>query len=273
MNPTFKYAIPGYYFFYSRLKTKPEKISWFFILPLPILLFALIQGYSGREIFILPTFQFVIFYLLYEIGYMYNDCFTVTKEKNPHFWVPEPETKVIREYYIAVVLIRLSSVLIVSAFILKLYFYEEQNRANLLLVILFANNCFFWLHNYFRSRYNILIYFGLAYSKYLFFLLPFNCYKMEIDFLIGTLLIFPIIRTIEYSSKEKFSIELFDGIRKKRHLARVIYYFNATCISIFIFWPEKKWILMLCYFLSYRIATLITDWNFRNSSNLRNLKS
>ena len=99
-----KFLIPSYYMFYSRLKSKLERISWFIIYVLPIYILGLF--YTSTDYLLYSLFFILglfIFNSIYETGHMENDIKTILNEKNPTLRLETKDYEMFEEKYFIIV--------------------------------------------------------------------------------------------------------------------------------------------------------------------------
>ena len=224
------FFLPFNYLIISRLRTKHSKTSWMLVYVIPqFLLFGSSEGFS-IDSFIQFVLLFLSFYTLYECGYLFNDLITTKNEHSPNYRLPFNEIEKLREDFRSIILIKC----IVATFLLVAYWSFFSNE--LILHLLVWSTCFlcFYLHNLIRSNWNILTYSFLCYFKFIA-VLELENIEYSIVFLL-----FPLIRSIEHSMKNKYSIQ-YPNILKNLDFNRVIYYLFITIIlylftnSVFLF--------------------------------------
>lgn len=247
----YKYCIPGYYLFHSRLKRKTEIISLVYVYPL--FLFLLIYFWGDFD---LAKFGlvFIVYFLtwlsFYEIGYLENDVFTIKKEKQPTLRISENAISTVEENYKKILSIRIL-IGLCSASILFLFNYLDWFSLNILGLFfsILITRLSFWLHNKLRSRWNIITYFFLSCGKYLSIPILFYYHLPNFTFLIAIiLLLFPIPRTLEHAAKIKYDLVKFGKLIGNLDKFRIIYYLLIVIISLFLFVVlnfEKKYLIFL----------------------------
>lgn len=240
--------LPFCYTFESRIKTKGERISWFLIYPIYLLLFCYIFSFDFLYCFvgILSTMQ------MYEVGYLFNDIYTVKKEKNPTTRISGELVWYKNKFKYLVVFKTITALLLPLVF-LDLMFFSVMTTS--LLFILF----FYFLHNNIRNRANVLTYFflvSLRYTAPVFYFLDFQLFLLII-------ISFPLCRTLEHSCKKKYDIKLSKLIVSSNvDLFRVKYYAFFTFI-VFCFFGLGKALIIMSYFLTLRaLALLLSDSSY-----------
>ena len=161
--------LPFSYLFYSRLKSGYEKLSWFAIYPVPVLLLiTCVNGWRGLAGYVAALLAICAFYSIYELGYLENDLVTTRKELNATLRSdPDQQTKLESRY----VALRLYRIVFAAATLIAIYVLDT-NYHLALNPLLFAfclglTRLVFYVHNSVRSRINVLTYFFLSHLKYL----------------------------------------------------------------------------------------------------------
>lgn len=250
----YKYYVPFYYLILSRLKSNIDRVSWIIIFIIP----PFIIGFSYSKIdFSEYIFIFILanlaFYSLYEIGYLENDIQTTKKEKNPTIRIKDEDYNYLNTNYFKVISIKY----IMTLFLVTLLFFviEDNLMVVAFIFILFVSRIFFYLHNFFRNRVNILTFFILAVTKYimiLFLLMPFN--ELFVPILLS-ILIFPLLRTIEHSSRKKYNLIKYSKIIGNHDLFRLKYYIFLIIVSLFF--GNKLMSIILGYFFFFRLFSYL----------------
>ncbi len=276
-----KFIIPGYYLFYSRLKSKPEKISWFIIYVVPIYLLGLFYTTNNYLIFSLFfVLAVTIFNSIYETGYMENDTRTVLNEKNPTLRLEKKDYEVFGKKYLTIVVLK---ILVAGSLLFLVYILSDIFSFDIYIVrfvaILIIIRVFFYLHNKIRNRANILTFFALAITKYsapLFLILPLD--SLLISWLIS-LFLFPLLRTMEHATKEKYGLEKWIKFVGNHDLFRVKYYgvmFTLAFIIYLLYSNSSVLIalLLLLYFFIYRVGSYFAVKNklYRRHNKLSSKK-
>src|SRR5690606_31344654 len=231
----FKYCIPGFYLFHSRLKRKTEIISLVYVYPL--FLFLLIYFWGNFDL-VKFSLVFIIYFLIwlsfYEIGYLENDVFTIKKEKKPTLRISQDEISTVEKNYKKILLFR---ILIGFSLAVTLYIFKYFDWINLNLLGLFSciliTRIAFWTHNKLRNRWNILTYFSLSCGKYLSAPILFY-YHLDnfIPLIMTVLFLFPIPRTLEHAAKIKYNLKILPKIVGNLDRFRIFYYFIISLSMI-----------------------------------------
>ena len=259
-----KFIIPGYYLFYSRLKSKLEKVSWAIIYLFPIYILGLY--YTSNDYIVFTLFfilAVLIFNSIYETGYIENDTKTILNEDNPTLRLEKNDYKTFKEKYISIVMLKIlvaTSLLFLVHELSKIFLFDVYIvRFVMILIIIRA---LFYLHNKIRSRVNIITFFALAITKYiapLFLILPLDSLLYS---WITAFFLFPLLRTMEHATKEKYGLKRWIGLVGNHDFFRVKYYgviLVITVISYLLYSDSYVLItlLLVIYFFIYRIGSYL----------------
>jgi len=258
----FKFIIPGYYLFYSRLKSKIEKVSWFIIYIIPIYILGLFYTSSDYFIFtMIFILAILIFNSIYEIGYIENDTKTILNEKSPTLRLKEKDYNLFKEKYFIIILFK---ILVSSSLLFLVYILSDRFLFNIyleqFLLLLFIVRILFYMHNQIRSRVNIVTFFTLAIMKYsapLFLILPLDSL---FPVWIISFFLFPLLRTLEHSTKKKYYLIQWSNFVGNHDSFRVKYYSIMLIITLIInyFYSDNTLyvvLLLFMYFLIFRISS------------------
>ncbi len=257
------FYVPFVYVVSSRLPRSADKISWIIINPLALFLVTYFLGdmplYKHFVFFILGI---LIWQSIYEIGYIYNDVFTIKNEAKPTIRLGEIESKFGEKRFVSIVVFRV--VIAVSLFAC-IYSIDMYNRSHLHFIhfggVLCVSCIAFAIHNGIRNRFNIVTFGVLSATKYLALPLLMVSEPKEVVGVLIALTMFPLVRTIEHSTKNKYSIRWLKHMVGDFTLFRVKYYVTTlgfTCLVNWLFGISYAYIFIgiYCYFLVYRIGVL-----------------
>ncbi len=197
--------------------------------------------------------------LPYEIGYIVNDSITINKERYPNLRIPADDINYISKNLPSIVAIRLSFLGAIIGVIIftNLMEWRQIVYCGLYLALI---SIAFQLHNWIRSRYNVLTYFVLCVLKYWFpvyFLLDF---QFGFEPYIILLFSFPILRTIEHSVKPKYEMSSLQELIGPLDTFRAVYY-GIGLLSIGVagfFWGINSiWLYVFIYFFLFRAGIFL----------------
>ena len=260
----YSYIFPMVYLFESRLKSKIERISWFVIYIIPVFLLSYALSSVGTLSFIILFIMAVLsFFSLYEVGYIENDIKTTLNEKNPTIRIIQSKQYFLeKNYYV----IQFFKILITLVLIFSIKFFSESLGIKIYLVqfviCLFFMRVSFFAHNKIRSRLNVFTFMCLSVSKYFSIILLFVAFEDSLLLLVATFLMFPLLRTLEHSTKPKYRLSILIDFLGDHDVFRVKYYFVMLLLGLALFYVLKNNISILVlalmtYFFIYRVSALI----------------
>jgi hypothetical protein len=260
----FKFYIPFYYLIHTRLRTNIDLLSWQIIFIIPQFTITYFYLNIRSDIFVLIFFiTQLAFHTLYEIGYIENDNLTTKNEKKPTLRLNRGGAAFIKKNYSKVIYVKY---LIVLLFIGLLYWINTfvAYRLNIFsfISLLVLNRIFFFLHNNIRSRLNILTFFLLSVTKFIFPVVLFIRFETLLYPILLSVIIFPLLRTIEISTLRRHNLKIFSKIINDIDRFRILYYLVNLLLLIVVWYLSflsiKNFgvsIFILVYFLLFRIST------------------
>jgi len=262
----FKFYLPFYYLFYSRLKSKIDLISWIIIFIIPQFFITYMYVDLGLEVFVLLfLLSQIIFNTLYEIGYIENDISTTKNEKNPTLRLDGESNTYIKNNYLRIIYFRYFSVLLSVGLLywVDSYFDFGLNIVSFF-ILLAINRVFFYWHNSVRNRWNLLTFTILAITKYTFPIVLFIDSDKLLYLGLLFIIIFPILRIIEHSTHKRYSFVKYAELIGNHDKFRIVYYafFSILTFSFFFFsaLSTENFVVVisvLIYFLLYRIFSYL----------------
>ena len=139
-------------------------------------------------------------------------------------------------------------------------------RLNILtfIALLVFNRIVFFIHNNVRSKLNILTFFILSVTKFVFPIVLFIRFEIMLYPILLMILIFPLLRTIEISTLKRHNLKKIAKIINDIDRFRIFYYSLNSLIVIMLwylsFLSDQNFILtiiVLVYFLLFRISTYL----------------
>lgn len=256
--------IPLYYLIVSRLKRKIEIVSWLILYLIPIFIVSIYFYGMDFHYWSMILFGYVIFFTFYEVGYIENDIKTVLKEKSPNHRVTGALYDYIHNNYTRVVLVKYITGFI---FTIGLYFYSKFLGVDLAPFIfgIIVTRVLFLLHNKVRNNYNIITFFLLSSAKYTSLLylslmpLFFENYNVEL-----LILLFPLLRTIEHATKDKYNNERLKKMVGSLDSFRVIYY-AVLLLGLMMAKPQNHvYVIMAGYYFMFRLFVFLLVLSFND---------
>lgn len=212
---------PLLYLVHTRIKHTSEKLSWFIIYLLPILILNFNINDKSTVIFTILTVLFV--YLFYEIGYIFNDAFLIKNEEKPTLRLSIDEINYINTHILKILFIRFTlGILLLVAF----YYYQLNIIPAILSSI--AILTIYYFYNKTRSNISFPLYYLLISLR---FFTPFLIIGTEIPF--WMFFMQPLLATLEYAGKKSLFRSAFTNFISKKDLYRAIWYFSILMLYIF----------------------------------------
>ena len=249
------HTIPFVYLIKSRLNKLSLLISWLISYVFVQYIFVKIFNNSINIFDFILIFTFLI--NIYELGYVFNDVYTIKKEKNPTLRFSKNYLLLLEKKILYLILLNILYILILIVIIdkeyLDLVFYFS------LMIILF-----FIFHNNIKNNLNIITFLFLNHCKNIFVptILVIENFNIElfIELNILIFIIFTFYRSIENLSLSRFNIKYLKFINDNRHFFRVSYYFLVIIFvcTIYIYNLNQTYInfiYLLTFLLIYRIIT------------------
>lgn len=256
-----RFILPFVYLFNSRFPRRVERISWILINPIALFLVTcLLSDLSLNNHILLFVLAFLAWQSLYEIGYIYNDVFTTKKEVDPTLRLGKREAIFIKRRFALIVAFRLVIVALAS---LSVFWLDQYKSLDLNVLwffgILGLSGLAFVAHNSIRNQFNIITFGVLSATKYSALPLLMVAEGQEIVGLLVSLTMFPLVRTLEHATKNKYSVDWLRKIVGDLSLFRVKYYVVALGLACVAYWfiaddNVAVFIPVYSYFLVYRIV-------------------
>lgn len=257
--------IPYIYGFNTRAKTTVHRLSFVALVIGPILLnIFLMTGTSFSLVAFLCGFS--IMYSVYEIGYIYNDVYTTSKENKPTKWLNADREVFARDAFPLLIASRLLSAVVLFILLSRL----PVRNLGLFALLIGVMNMVFALHNYYRDWRNVLTDGGLQIIKYLSVLVLFAEGKtlgMYCAFLYFEI---AFERTLEFGIGKKYILHYLQA--KNIDSLRIGYYIALTVVGIGLILIDSNYYGLTIgssYLLVYRILCKVL-LNNRNVVNSRN---
>lgn len=250
--------IPFLYTFHTRLLSLASKFAWFTTFIFPVLL---VCFYFKLDLFFSILLIFLV-YSSYEIGYIFNDCEVIKKEKNPTKRLSEQELLFYESHKWKILFVRFLGLIFLNSIVL--FFYYDFFIPVFLLCFLILLTYFFY--NNIRNNLNLPIYSILVYLRYFAF---FSFVEKDL-FLASTLfLVYPLCVTLEFSSKSRFLTSKYIKINNFDKF-RVVYYFYLSVFALILFsFTNLKFTNIFLYLAFYFFIYRLLSYKFL-SKRIRN---
>ena len=208
-----------------------NKIAVYFITYLiPLFMISFLQSYPQNLTsvsFYLSFFLALVSYVnLYEAGYIYNECETIKKEKNPTKRLTDFQLEFYEKHkaiiYAERFIVSIALNLLLLFFISKksVFFFSAAELATLFI---------YYVYNSVRGKFTQLVYFFLSVMKYssLIFI---NSEKLSLSVFIAAVFVFPVVRTMEY--KAHYGIDSDVNLFFRKYIIK----YDVSKITVFRVW-------------------------------------
>lgn len=229
-----------------------NKIAVYFITYLiPLFIISFLQCYPKNLTsvsFYSSFFLALISYVnLYEVGYIYNECETIKKEKNPTKRLSDSQLEfyekhkaiIYAERFIVSIVLNLLLLFFISK--KSVLFFSTAELATLLI---------YYIYNNVRGKITQFVYFFLSMMKYssLIFI---NSEKLSLSVFIAAVFVFPIVRTMEYKAHYGADSEVNLFFRK------YIIKYDVSKITVFRVWATATLLVISVALYLLNICNLI----------------
>lgn len=255
--------LPYFYGFNTRARTNIHKLSFIFVVLVPILLNVYLMTSGLFEIldFILA---FTVMYAVYEIGYIYNDAYTAKKEKKPTQWLKDEYIAFVDDTYPLLIAARVMVILIGLFFLSYRQLYNFKGYVIMMGMLYMA----FAFHNYYRGKINIITDGCLQIAKYCSILILFLNLQEVYVYLLYIYLEIGLVRTVEFGIGKKYIFPFLQIIKVDN--LRVVYYFVLTVIAGVLSVTYKSSFHLFIgslYMFCFRLVCLLLGKNKKISDN------
>lgn len=217
---TFFYT-PFLYFYKTRLKSKEKLISWFMIYIVPLLLLTITKNDINLINYSLVV---TITYILYEIGYIMNDCETTKKEKKPTLRINKKSMCYYEEHKKNIYILRFSLATTLMIICSGLGIKEIYTLYIIIIIYLIYNNV--------RSVYNLPLHFFLVMSRYS---LVIYIVTSDLTLSFFSILLFPLPNLLERVGEKRFNAtNVLKWPKNNIHKFRALYYAITTIVSLIL---------------------------------------
>lgn len=266
--------VPFIYFFSTRLKTVEKVSSWLIIYPISIMLaYATFTDSTFTD----STFTdqgsladvgalsigMIIVYIIYELGYIANDAFTVSQEVNPTLRLSENEISWVKLHWFKIIGVRL----IVTMVFLSVASTLAPSGFTVFCMLLLLMSVSFYLYNQTRGWLNIPLHFVLVVCR---FCGPCMLVMPELIFLGFTILAFPLINLIERGAEPRYKVQWLQRlVFSNQGSGRWLYYlivsflWLAFAVSMGI---DMTTTALLAFLFVYRLVSPLLSARLRQHS-------
>jgi hypothetical protein len=240
------FYIPFLYSFRTRFKTWNKLISWGFIYVTPLLMLS--WFYSGYYGICISLLNIVLVYAAYELGYIFNDVYTIRNEKKPTLRLAGFELKYCEDKIFYIVFARVAWVF---ALLFLMAFFNFSYLYGLLVVVLIG--IVYVLYNSIRNRFNLALHFILVNLRYTSIVFPF----LMMNDIGAVMLLFPVINLLERCSEPRFELVFFQKlVFSNKKSGRYLYYFILTLCLVILFGLNSPLSFVSMYYFLYRFFSV-----------------
>jgi FtsH-binding integral membrane protein len=267
-----KFVLPGYYIVISRLKAPWATVSWLVMYPFAASFGALyFVGANICSHAIVYGVAFMACLSVYEIGYLENDYMAIREEGGLETQrLNRSDASVLDRYYRRIVVCKcLVSLLLCMLTLLVAVLLHLEVTINMFVAALILMYFAFLAHNHLRSRWSIATFMTLCCLKYLvpIFLFPVRTAGDIITLIVTAIVLIPLLRTIEYSTKRRFRLESCSTLVGNLDWFRVKYYVVVAgiCAALYLMHHRQVKLLLMSsiFMVIFRIATLVLSIRFK----------
>lgn len=250
----FDFVFPQAYFFKTRLVSRFQRISWFFVFVVPVICFYLLF----EEVDLIQLFfSFITINYIYENGYIQNDVLTVRYEEAPTKRLSEKEAMFALE---RIKLIFLSRAFVLFSLLCLLYSISNLNYFLIYIACCVVLQSVFLFYNAVRGKINIFLILPMSFLRFYSPLLPFfvgHGMWGETFFLV---LLYPLCKTLEFTKEKKYNFNKISNLVPKVDVFRVYYYFFVVLIISFCgYYTDGSFpysTMVSLYYFFYRLVGL-----------------
>lgn len=274
LPPLFSF-IPYGYFLNTRLKGTFQKISWVFVYFIPgfFLFSAFTPSFSVHTTALLIIGLILVNYV-YENGYLQNDLLTTKQESNPTLRLTPETSQQLRAQLLQIFTLRTIVCLILLFFYFVLSSTQASTQAStqgfwVLCAVLLCTQCLFLLYNAVRNRLNLWLIIPLSFFRFYGFILPFVPFQSWGEFILVTLLLYPVAKFLDFCKQPKFGLSKLSQWIGPVDRFRVFYYAFLTLTLVFAVFLDaisSIYAYVSAYYCCYRILTF---WAYQRSSAIR----
>lgn len=254
--PYLTFFIPGYYTLRTRHSSTKGVVRFILTYFLPIFLFLVWREYSIVNLLL----GFLLVYVLYEVGYIENDCETIKKESNPTLRLKSTEYQLYEKHRISIYTGKIVAAVLIAALL-------YVRRVNLLICLFsFILIPSYLVYNRIRCKWNLVLHAWLMFVRYYAPILISLGVFFSKD-AIAILFVYPVRVMIELSVKGKFGG--YENIIVKRFLLheyskfqqyRFRYYSFTTLFMLLLLWMK---IIDMPIFFIYFYYLMFTIFSMR----------
>jgi hypothetical protein len=251
------FFLPLLYAFHTRMgKGMSAILKWLSEYLIPTFIVALLASKGTFAVWFDYLFMLVLTYTLYEIGYIYNDAYTIKREEHPTRRLNERELTFFYKYEWLIMAFRLFLSSLLSVYIVMKYDYSSS--AWLAVGAAWSILLVYGFFNRFRSHVSFLLHALLLLLRYS---VPWMLFAMDSmsSLLVLVFFVYPLPNMMENMARNKYGItyaftKCYMANYEQRYQFRVWYYFvlvTAMTVLLFTGLIPLGYLLIAAYFFVY----------------------
>ncbi len=261
------YFFPFVYGLKTRQKGLNYFVSYIVIFVLPNILISNINENPTVNVFFVSLLGLVALYSIYEVGYLFNDFNTTLFEPKPTYRLDKAIHDKLSQKFMILFFTRLLYTFMAISIILFFFKYQVFTFLVLLLLLIGA----YAIHNSVRSNVNIFSIFIIFVLKYISVLLLISQGDNVVRDILFMVLLVPVIRTYEYSSKQWISLRIanninFDKTRIYYYSLLLLMYMGLSMLYDFSY----KYVFIVLVLLLFRVAVRVLLLIKKNGDRFKN---
>lgn len=235
----------------TRYNSSNKVAVYFITLIIPLFMLSFLQNFPGC----IKSFDFYLSFLIalvsyvnfYEIGYIFNECETIKKEKFPTKRLTDEELTFYERHK---AFIYLERILLSAVLNLVLLFFIPKKSILLFSVAEIVLILIFFVYNIVRGKITQLVYLFLSIAKYVT-LLFIHSENLSLSVFVAAIFVFPLVRTLEYKAHYGKDSDVNQFFRK------YIIKYDVSKITDFRVWAMLALLIVSAILYFFKICNLI----------------
>lgn len=227
----------------TRYNSSNKFVVYFITLIIPLFMLSFLQNFPSG----IKTFNFYISFLIalvsyvnfYEIGYIFNECETIKKEKFPTKRLTDEHLSFYEKHKTIIYFERILLSLVLNIVLLLFTSKKSVLLFSAAEIVLIA---IFFIYNLVRGKITQLVYLFLSIAKYVTLLFV-HSENLSLSVFIAAIFVFPLVRTLEYKAHYGMESDVNQFFRK------YIIKYDVSKITVFRVWATL--ILLIVSFVLY----------------------
>lgn len=257
------WSIPFNYSLVTRFNPIQDRASWVLLQYVPIMYLCFAAGpiATAPQRLAVALLAALSWQTFYEIGYIHNDVVTTKNEEQPTLRLNGDLLAYGSEKILALVGVRVACGLLLLAATSGLAsFIQVPVNLPIFILVIAGTMLAFVVHNTVRGRKNMLTYALLSAGRYASIPLLVAPEGGVVLYALVSILMVPLIRTLEHACKPKYGQTWLQGLMEPFHRSRVAYYalvLGAYIVSAAALGAPMQLGAVFLYLLAYRTMVLM----------------